>query len=233
VDLEGSVSVFAEDTQKSNGLMFDAQGFLYACQNGDQTIVRYNPKGLQEALFTEAPSNDLVVLAEGGYYTDPHNHRVWFVDSQFERHVVDEGIAFPNGLITTPDQTMLLVDDTHGRYVYSFRIQPDGTLADKEPFGYLHLPGAQEATDADGMAVDTEGRVYVTTNLGVQVLDQLGRVNLIINKPNRELLSNVVFGGPQHDVLYVTCGGSVFKRKVKATGVVPWHEPMKPPKPGL
>lgn len=233
IDLEGNVTVFAEDTHQSNGLMFDAQGFLYACQNGDKTIVRYNPKGTRETLFTEAPSNDLVVLSESGYYTDPHNHQVWFVDSQFERRVVDEGIGFPNGLITTPDRTMLLVADMSGRYVYSFQIQPDGTLANKEPFGYLHLPGDQEASNADGMAVDTEGRVYVATAIGLQVLDQLGRVNLILNKPNRQWLSNVVFGGPQLDTLYVTCGGSVYKRKVNATGVVPWREPVKPPKPGL
>jgi len=158
---------------------------------------------------------------------------VWHVDEQFERQVVDEGIGFPNGLITTPDQTMLLVADMNGRYVYSFQIQPDGSLAHKEPFGYLHLPGDQEQSLADGMAVDTEGRVYVATKLGLQVLDQLGRVVLILNKPNHEWLSNVVFGGPKLDTLYVTCGGAVFQRKVNATGVMPWRESVKPPKPGL
>ena len=83
------------------------------------------------------------------------------------------------------------------------------------------------------MAVDTEGRMYVTTAMGVQVMDQLGRVNLILNKPKDAWLSNVIFGGPKRDVLYVTCGDSVFKRRIKATGVDPWKDPVKPPKPGL
>ena len=83
------------------------------------------------------------------------------------------------------------------------------------------------------MAVDTEGRMYVTTSLGVQVLDQLGRVNLILSKPKDAWLSNVIFGGPKRNVLYVTCGDSVFKRRIKATGVDSWKEPIKAPKPGL
>lgn len=233
IDLDGKVTVFAEDTQKSNGLMFGEGGFLYACQNGNQSIVRYNADGRREVLFTDAPSNDLVVLAGTGYYTDPHNHKVWHVDSQFERKVVDEGINFPNGVITSPDQTMLYVADMNGRYVYSYQIQPDGSLAHKEPFGYLHQPGDQEQSLADGMTVDTEGRVYVATKIGLQVLDQLGRVNFIFNKPNNLWLSNAVFGGSKLDTLYVTCGGAIYKRRVNATGVRPWQAPVKTPKPGL
>jgi len=83
------------------------------------------------------------------------------------------------------------------------------------------------------MAVDTEGRTYVTTRVGLQVLDQLGRVHFIIRKPQSGWISNVVFGGPNRDILYVTCGDKVYRRKIAATGVDPWKAAIKPPKPRL
>lgn len=231
IDLDGKVTIFAEDTNKANGLMFGSDGSLYACQNGDQSIVRYDPQGQRETLLTDAPSNDLVVQRDGGYYTDPHNHKVWYVDENLERRVADEGIDFPNGLILSPDQSLLYVADMNGQYVYSFQVQPDGSLAHKQPFGLLHLPGDQSRSNADGMTADTEGRIYVATKIGLQVLDAEGRVEMILSKPNDEWLSNVVFGGPKLDTLYVTCGGSVYRRKVNATGVVPWRPPIKPHDP--
>ena len=139
----------------------------------------------------------------------------------------------PNGLISSPDQSLLWVADSAGRFLYSFQIQADGALKYKQQYGHLHIGDEQLASGADGMAVDTEGRVYVATNVGVQVLDQLGRVHLILDKPERIKPSNVVFGGPDFDTLYVTCRDKVFKRKLKAKGVNPWQSPIEPPKPGL
>lgn len=225
IDLEGNVTVFAEATNKSNGLMFGSDGFLYACQNGDRSIARYDDQGNREIILTNSPSNDLIVLDREGYYTDPGNHKVWYVDEALESRVVDEGISFPNGLITTPDQSILLVADMNGQFVYSFQIQPDGSLSHKQPFGQLHLPGDQSRSNADGMTIDTAGRVYVATKIGLQILDNEGRVQLILDKPNHEWLSNVVFGGPKLDTLFVTCGGSVYRRKVNATGAVAWRKP--------
>ena len=147
--------------------------------------------------------------------------------------MVDDQVDFPNGVILSPDRTRLYVSDTHGRFVYAYEVQADGRLQHRQEFGYLHRPDHTGETGADGMTVDTEGRVYVTTQLGLQVLDQLGRVNLIIAKPQDAWLSNVVFGGPDLDTLYVTCGDKVFRRKVSAKGAVSWQASTKPPKPGL
>ena len=83
------------------------------------------------------------------------------------------------------------------------------------------------------MTVDTEGRTYVATRLGIQVLDQLGRVHFVIRKPQAKKVSNVVFGGPDLDTLYVTCTDKVYRRKMNAVGVVPSRGPIKPPKPRL
>ncbi len=83
------------------------------------------------------------------------------------------------------------------------------------------------------MTIDSAGFTYVATRLGVQVLDQLGRVHFIIRKPQNAKLSNVVFGGEKLDTLYATCGNKIYKRKLNRTGVVPWKGPVKLPKPGL
>ncbi len=214
--------------------MFGADGYLYACQNGNQQIVRYDPEFREEVILEDAPCNDLISLHRGdGYYTDPGNHKIWHVDAEGDRTLVDEGIERPNGVIASADQTLLFVNDTLGRWVYVFQIQPDGSLAYKQEYGHLHRPDEIGQSGADGMTMDTEGRLYVTTRVGLQVLDQLGRVHFIMPKPQDAWLSNVVFGGPNLDTLYVTCGDKVYRRKVNARGAVPWQPPVNPPKPGL
>jgi len=234
VGLDGHVSVFVDNSPGVNGLMFGPDGKLYCCQSKKNQIVRYDADGKEEVLIEDAPCNDLVVLASGqGYYTDPQNKKVWRFSPDGTRAVVDEGIEFPNGVIVTPDQSLLTVADTRGRFLYSYQIQPDGSLAYKQPDGHLHRPDDSGQSGADGMTVDTEGRFYVTTKLGVQVLDQMGRVHFIIAKPQSAWLSNVVFGGPELNQLYATCGDKVYRRKLAATGSVPWQAPLKPKPPRL
>jgi gluconolactonase len=234
VSTDGQVTVFAENSGAANGLMFGPDGLLYACRHADGQIVRYSADGKKHDVVVDGiKGNDLVLLSNGtGYCTDPDNRKIFYFTIKGEKKEVDSGIEFPNGIMTSPDQTLLTVANTRGRFCYSFQIQPDGTLGSKQEYGWLHVTDHLQ-TGADGMAVDSEGRMYVTTTMGVQVLDQLGRVNLILNKPGDGWLSNVTFGGPKKDVLYATCGDSVFKRRIKATGVDPRLEPAKPPKPGL
>ena len=147
--------------------------------------------------------------------------------------MVDTGITRPNGVRLSPDQSLLCVADTRGQFVYSFQIQVDGGLADKQRYDYLHLAAGATQSGADGMTVDTQGRLYVATEMGLQVCDQAGRVNGIILKPQDRWLANVVFGGPNFDTLFVTCSDKVYKRKTKATGVLSSQPPMKPAPPRL
>ncbi len=233
MDQSGKVSVFAENTGKANGLMFDATGRLLACANEKQQIVAYSPAGDVEVLAENVSNNDLVAGHHGVYFTDPGNKRLYHIDAAGQAKVADQGIERPNGIAFSPDQSLLYVSDTSGQFVYSFQIQADGKLAHKQPFFHLHLPYGQTSSGADGMTVDTEGRVYVTTQMGLQICDQPGRVHLILRKPQDAWLSNVTFGGPKLETLFVTCGDKVFKRKVNATGVVSARGAQKPPRPRL
>ncbi|MCA9062219.1 MAG: SMP-30/gluconolactonase/LRE family protein [Planctomycetaceae bacterium] len=234
VDASGTVSVFAENTGSANGLAIGPDGRVYACRADDQQVVRYAADGSRFDVVVEGiKGNDLIVLPDGsGYVTEPNEKRIWHFRPDGTKKIVDTGIEFPNGVMTSPDQTLLTVSDTRGRFCYSFHILPDGGLTAKQEYGWMHVTDHLE-TNGDGMAVDTEGRMYVTTAVGLQVMDQLGRVHFIFNKPKNAWLSNVTFGGKDRDVLYVTIGDSVYRRRIKATGVNPAKAPIAPPKPGL
>jgi gluconolactonase len=236
VGADGKVGTFAEDTNRANGLMLGADGRLYACQMGRAAIVAYDASGDRETVVDlgDAGCNDLVVQGDRGYFTDPRGKKVWFVDPELKARAVDEGIERPNGIILSPDQTLLYVADSATRWVYSFQVQADGSLAHKQKYFHLHVPDDATGSGADGLTIDTEGRLYVASSIGLQICDQPGRVNAILPLPKgSSRMSNVVFGGPDFDTLYATCGDKVYKRKTKSNGVLPWKAPIKPPKPRL
>ena len=157
----------------------------------------------------------------------PTPGKVWFIDPKGEKKLVDTGLKYPNGIAVSPDQTLLYVGDYKSHWVYSYQIQPDGTLADKERYYWLQSPESAGDSGADGMRVDREGRLYVTTYMGIQVCDPAGRASCIIPVPNG-VVANVCFGGTELDVLYATCGDKVYRRKVKTHGAPAWQPPFKP-----
>ena len=230
---EVKVSTFVEDSQGASGLMLGPDKKLYAAQGKSQRIVRYDQLGKEEVIVDNSPCNDLVVYSGGIYYTDPGNKKIFHVSFDGVKKEVDSGLGFANGLILSADQSLLLVADSNAIHSYSYQIQPDGSLSHKQEYGYLHIPHGASRSSADGMTMDDQGRLYVATAMGIQILDQLGRVNQILNKPQNAFLSNVCFGGEDRDWMWVTCGDKVYRRKVAAKGVVSWEKPTKPPKPGL
>jgi sugar lactone lactonase YvrE len=233
VDGAGKPTLFREDSGGANGLMFGPDGRLYACQNSRRRIVAWSMDGNESVLAEDVNSNDLAVTAKGAiYFTDPRNRRVWFIDPQGAKRIVHEGIGFPNGVVLSPDQALAYVCDYWGRFVWSFQVQADGSLDYGQPFGKLEIPDETDRSLADGMTVDTEGHLYVTTAWGVQVLDQPGRVVAILNKPQNSALANCVFAGADLKFLYVTAGDKVFRRRMRRQGVNSWA-PVKPPVPRL
>src|SRR6185295_17380045 len=100
-------------------------------------------------------------------------------------------------------------------HLWAFRIETDGSLKFKQPYYTMQLPELESASGADGMTIDTERRLYVTTKMGLQMFDPTGRLAGVMVKPQ-----NAVLGGPKFDTLYVTCKDKVYSRKVRATGVL-------------
>ena len=234
VAVDGKVTVFSQQCPGITGLGYGASGYLYGCESGENRISVYNAQGYPTPLLHASGVGDMTITHKGEmYFTDPAHHRIWYVNELGKKILVDEGIAEPTSVQLTPDQSLLLVTDAHGQFVYSFHIQPDGTLAAKQRYFYLHLADASLASHAGGMAVDAKGWLYVATELGVQICDQPGRVNCILPPPQRDLITSVALGGAKFDELFVTCGDRVYKRKTLATGVVSALAPIRPAKPGL
>jgi gluconolactonase len=220
IDDQGKAVLFVEQSFGTNGTMFGPDGRLYGCQNGKKRIVAYDSSGTAATIAENVKSNDLVVTRTGGiYFTDPENKQVWYIPPGGEPRVVDKGLGYANGLILWPDQATLVVADMRTTDLWAYRIEPDGSLKFKQAFYTLSAPDGKIDSGADGMTVDTAGRVYATSHLGLQVFDAQGRLSGIIAKPQTAWLANVVFAGPQLDTLYVTCTNRVYKRKINAKGL--------------
>jgi gluconolactonase len=132
----------------------------------------------------------------------------------------------------SPDQSLRYVADYRSHWVYSYLIKPDGSLDNKQRFYWLHVPDTSDQSSAAGLRVDRDGRLYVATNMGIQVCDQAGRVQCIIPTPNGRL-SNFTFGGARFDELYATCGDRVDRRKLKVIGANAGDVPNKTTPPRL
>ena len=238
IALDGKVSEFVADTKRGNGQAFGPDGRLYAVASGAEQIVAYDDAGKATVIADGFRGNDLVLRHDGSIYaTNPgapgtETSKVWFISPSGEKKVVDEGLKFSNGVTLSPDQSLLYVADARSHWVYSYQIQPDGTLAHKQRYYHIHVPDTADDSGADGMRTDRDGRLYVATRMGIQVCDQAGRVNCIIPTPNGRV-SNLTFGGENFDVLFATCGDRVYRRKVKVRGAQAFQEPVKPAAPRL
>jgi sugar lactone lactonase YvrE len=235
---DGQVTEFVADSQRANGMAFGPDGRLFVAATGAEKILSYDPKGAATEVASGIKANDLVALHSGHLYaTEPSTDakapsRLWLIKPDGTKRVVDTGLKFSNGIAASPDQTLLYVADSRTHWVYSYQIQPDGSLRHKQRYYWLHEPDTADDSGADGLDVDADGRLYVATRLGVQVCDQAGRVNVILPTPNGRA-SNVAIGGPGQDTLFVTAGDQVFKRKLRVRAAQSYHPPIRPKPPGL
>jgi gluconolactonase len=220
LNTKGEPEVFIQNSRGSNGLAFGPDGRLYACQFGKKRVVAYEADGSETVLANDVLANDLVVTRGGAvYFTEPDKRTVWYVPPRGGTPIaVDKDIARPNGIELWPNQGTLVIADSMGQNLWTFRIGANGQLGQKERFYSTLTPPDSGRSGADGMTVDSKGRLYVATFLGIQVFDTQGRLTGVIQKPQQAFLSNLTFGGPKFDTLYATSTDKLFKRKTKATG---------------
>ncbi len=233
----GKPMALALNAHKSSGTVFGADGRRYVTAGETKQIIAYDAQGKATVIANDISGNDLVINKKGNIYvTVPDGSekpgKVYLVKPNGDKEVVDEGLRFPNGIALTPDQTQLYVTESATHWVWIYSIQEDGSLTNKQRYGWLNVPDGAENAWSDGLKCDRDGRVYVATRLGIQVLDQLGRVHAILPVPSGQA-SNCCFGGANFDILYVTCGDKVYRRKLKVYGANTFDDPVKPGKPHL
>jgi enterochelin esterase family protein len=215
----GAVTVFAVEVPGIRGLCFGPAGLLYGCQPDERRILAWDTKGQRQVIAEGLAAHHLVVTRNGTIYcTVPAEGAVYLVGPQGRKRAVDQNIAAPAGLTLWPDQGTLVVADAGGKHLWTYRIEPDGTLAHKESYYPLRVRPGQTASGATGMTVDTAGRVYVASPAGVQVFDPTGRLSGVLLRPAETPLAAVAFAGPSQDVLYVASGSHVFARRTQTKG---------------
>ena len=232
IEPDGRTSVFLEDTKEANGLAFDPMGRLIAVQRapGFARIAVIYPDGEETVLADQIDGrpfdrpNDLVLDKKGGvYFTDPNPKSVYYASPTGNVIKVADNINRPNGILLSPDERTLYVNDSAGEYLLAYDVQPDGTVRNRSNFA--RYVGVRRTSDgitsgADGLAVDSEGRVYTTSNAGVDVFSPQGQHlgTIPVGTPEGRGPQNMAFAGRDKKTLYIVGRGAAFKVQMLAQG---------------
>lgn len=234
-ETSGTVSVFEKPCGYHNGHTLDRMGRIIACEHGGRRISRLGFDGRWECLVDRYEDkrlnspNDVVVKSDGSiWFSDPS----YGIDSDYEGHaakselgacnvfrhdpesgstaIVIADIPRPNGLAFSPDEHLLYVSDTgathspgHPQTIFAYTVGADGrTLGTRRTFA------VSEAGFFDGFRVDRSGNIWTSCGDGVRVYAADGTLLARINIP--EPVSNLCFGGPKRNRLYITAKTSLY-----------------------
>jgi gluconolactonase len=229
LDQQGYITIERERTERSNGIAFTPEGDLVFAEGSGPHISKKTNRGYVSLTpgFRLFQPNDLIVDAKGGiYFTDPGPRPVvpglkvfvyYLPPGSMTPIAIEDSIPRPNGLTLSLDGKTLIIDNTLGTTVYAYDVQPDGGIANKRAFAELQDIAAGEESIADGMAIDSEGRLYVTTIRGIQVFDGVGMYLGTIEVPRQP--SNVAFSGySDKRTLYITARQGLYSVKMLSQG---------------
>jgi gluconolactonase len=233
IGADGVAKMWAQ-TGAPNGHKILADGTHLVCDGSQHAVLRLDAAGRILAKVASeydgkplrAP-NDLTLDPKGGFYfTDPGGSSlqnpigtVHYVDVQGKTHLVAEGLAFPNGIALRPDGKTLLVGESNHNRILSYNLIAPGKAGPLRVFANLPTKeGEQIANEPDGICLDREGNLYVA-HYGmrqVQVLSPEGKLLRRYASGNLTT-SNVAFGGPRMDQLYIT--GALGEEKTTRGGL--------------
>jgi gluconolactonase len=234
-------------TGAPNGHKVLADGTHLVCDASRHAVLHLAADGkLLDPASTECDGaplrgpNDLTLDTPNAsfYFTDPGESglekpigTVHYVDAKGKTHLCDSGLAFPNGIALTADGKHLYLGESQKNRVHVYDVEAPGRLVNRRVLA--DLPKKDEAkgqidNQPDGMCLDAAGNLYVA-HYGmreVQVLSPEGK--LIARYPGGNLTtSNVAFGGPNMDQLFVTGGlaaeaggGGLFRLDLGVKGLV-------------
>lgn len=236
----GEFGVFTDESRHTNGIVYVSggkfSGKLAACQMDGQVVV-YDPKSKDfEVLASEygnarfnAP-NDLVVDALSGvYFTDPlfrapqplpqEIQAVYYRAADGNVTRLTDHIAAPNGIALSPDGKRLYVIPSQQAEMLVYEILGPGKIGPAKVFCTLKQPEGKTATGGDGMVVDVEGNLYITSNLGVQIYSPQGEYRGLIQSGQQP--ANVTFGGKDSKTLYITARTGLYRVQMPIAGLTP------------
>ena len=234
---DNSVSTYLEHTGGANALALRSDGELLAVQTTQPGIARLQPASqVIAANYSGKPfnrPNDLALARSGSvYFSDPGappaagtprsaaKTGLYWLDPRGKVSLVADDISRPNGVALSPDERTLYVANSWGEHLIAFAVAADGGVSGRRDFaklaGFRTTPEGP-VSGADGIAVDTAGRVYVATTAGVEIFSPEGAALGVIALPKQP--QNLAFGGADRSQLYVVGRGSVYRIKTLTTGV--------------
>ncbi len=237
IDASGASAPYLADSNGANGLGLAANGDLYAVQVSDPRVGIIAPPGRVRILADNYQGarfgrpNDMVLDRQGRvYFTDsgapakpglpataaPAVYRI-APGGALQRIASD--IERPNGIQLSPDEKVLYVANTLGQYVLAYDIGADGSIGARRNFARLAGWSKGEAgfsSGADGLAVDAQGRLYVASNVGIEVFSATGEPLGAIALPKKP--QNLAFAGPDKKSLYVVGRGAAYKIAMLSAG---------------
>jgi gluconolactonase len=214
LDKNDKLSAYLEDSHGTGALTIDSKGRILAAERTctdpggkpDQcteptkiAILAPERKTLADNLNGQSLGrlNDLIVDKKGGVYFNGAG--TYYVSPSGKVSSIGENIR-TNGITLSRDEKTLYV--TNGPVIVAFDVQPDGLVTHQRDFAKLEAGG-----NGDGMAIDSAGRIYVTSGPGVQVLSPEGKYLGLIPTP-RSVIS-AASSGPGKKTLYVVGAGAL------------------------
>ncbi|MBP7641757.1 MAG: SMP-30/gluconolactonase/LRE family protein [Saprospiraceae bacterium] len=192
--------------------------------------------------------NDIITDAKGGFYfTDPQftmepeksqpGRAVYYVtpDGKVNRLTEPNEFAMPNGILLSPDGKTLYINNCYDNeswypvnsekdnFIWAYDVQEDGSIKNGRAFAKLFLTGnvldrKGRSTSADGMAIDKQGNLYVSTYYGVQIFNNKGEYVGMINLPSFPV--SLCFGGADMKTLFIVSYSKVYKIDTNMEGFV-------------
>jgi gluconolactonase len=204
LDRNGKPSVAYTDTHTGGALSINTKKGIFIVERGlREAIVQLAPQRKVLANTYQGEPfdcfgglNDLTADGKGGVYFTMGG--VYYANPKGEVTKYGENIT-PNGIVLSANERTLYV--TNGPTLAAFDVQPDGSLASQREFARLEGGGG-----GDGSTIDASGRIYVTTNPGVQVIGPDGKYLGLIPTP-RGVISTA-FGGRDKKTLFILARGA-------------------------
>ncbi|MCA9270526.1 MAG: SMP-30/gluconolactonase/LRE family protein [Planctomycetales bacterium] len=232
---EGKLETFLEGAGHCNGLMFNAAGDLLACSMDgrliqiDTATKKITPLAEQFGQKRFNAPNDLVLDKSGGvYFTDPHFRApdplpqrvpaVYYRAADGDVTRVATIAKAPNGVILSPDEKTLYVIPSLQAEMLAYPVTAPGKLGEERVFCKLAQPADADGSGGDGLTIDTQGNLYITSRIGVQVWSPAGKHLGTIALPQQP--ANVTFGGPDRKTLFATCRTGFYSVRMHAQGHV-------------
>jgi gluconolactonase len=235
----GKTSEYRKPSGRSNGLDFDPQGRLVACEGantgGNRRITITEKDGTVRVLAERWKGkrfnspNDLTIDTKGRvYFTDPRysgdepreidTESVYRVDPDGKIAQIITDLTKPNGILLSPDMQTLYVAESHpkgDRMLLAYVLRADGTVGAKK---VLH--DFKDDRGIDGMCLDVKGNIYGAAGkdktAGINVFTPDGKKIGFL--PTPETPTNCVFGDSDRKTLYVTAGRSLYRVKLNVAG---------------